>query len=242
MFPFYFTSFFAICILGFWGWHRVLNHRPCRMIFVCCGICLVLFVAFCIRDAHDVKLRYEEISELRNDPTYYDDPQTWGTSSYFDNFSIREQELLNAYEWNSESTDWKDPGNLQNAVDIFHNVIFSSVTPEIRLETLDDPNFVALQKEAASHFGQLYDVSGWYRQIKPCEDSEVVSMFLGDTTEFDLMWLECSFEENTPTDYILLESSLKNREERYAEGPGWFGNFAVFIGLTDDGLPVFMSS
>lgn len=240
MFPFYFTSFFASWILGFWAWHRALNHRPCRMIFVCCGICLILFVGFCIRDAHDVAIRYEQISEQRNDPTYYDDPQTWRDSSYFENFSNHEQELLNAYEWNPENTNWKDPHNLQNAADIFHNVFLYHITPEIRLETLDDPNFVALQKEAASHLGQLYDVSGWYRQIQLCEDPEVVSLFLQDTTEFDLMWLECSFEKDTQTDYIILEEKLKNDEERYTAGPGWFGNYVVFIGLTDEGLPVFM--
>ncbi len=160
MFPFYFGSFLLVCILGFWGWCRALKHRPYRMIFVCRGICLVLFVAFCIRDAQDVERQYEMIIEQRNDPSYYDDPVHRRDSPFFENFHKGEMERLNAYQWSMESADWRDPQNLQKSVDILQNVHFIFREPDKMIESADDPYFVEIMKGPISHLGEQVEVVG----------------------------------------------------------------------------------
>lgn len=243
MFPFYFFSFLGSCILGLWAWYRILSHKSYRVILVCSGICLILFGVFCIQDAQDVKLRAEQASEARNDPTYYDDPVHRRDSTYFENFYANELKRLNHYQWNSTNPDWRDPQNIQNAADILQNVIFSRIMPEKCIDSAESLDLATIKEDPAANLGELFDLMGWLVHVEKCDDPEISSKFILDDTQFDLMWVEYSFANKSPQtiDYIILEPHLKTDVEKFAppyDTP--YGNNVVFIGMTENHLPVFL--
>ena len=243
MFPFYFFSFLGSCILGFWAWYRILSHKSYRVMLVCSGICLILFGVFCIQDAQDVKLLAEQVSEARNDPTYYDDPVHRRDSTYYANFYANELERFKHYQWNSTNPDWKDPQNMQNAADILQNVFFRGLTPEKYIDNAESPDLVALKEDPVANLGKLFEIVGWQVHIDKCEDPEISSKFILDDTQYELMWLECSFTNKSPRtiDFILLEPHLKTNTQRFEQPYDLaYGSYAIFIGMNENQLPVFL--
>lgn len=242
MFPFYFFSFLIVCALGFWAWYRALTHRSHRVIFVCCGICLILFAVFCIQDAQNVQLRDERLSELQNDPTHYVNDESQDLSVHREKFSNHEVELLDSYKWNSEDPDWCDPQNFQNAVDIFQNVHFVYIEPQTTIEQAESSYYSDLINKPINYLGKIFDIYGWPVQVTKLDNSEISAKFLLDDTQFELMWLECSFENGSAPTYVLLQSVQKNNIETLLENQNRsIGNRAIFIGMTDDNLPVFLA-
>ncbi len=244
MFPFYFSCFLIFCLLAFWAWYRILNHKSHRAMLVCVLLSVMLFGAFCVRDAQDVRLRVRQAVAERNDPTYYDDPVHRRESPYFECFYRKELERFRQYQWNSGDWDWKNPQNLQTAADVLQNVYWGGFVPEKQIDSAQSPDFAAIKEDPVGNLGQLFELTGWSVHAEQCEDPQVRSLFLPDETQFDLMWVSHSFtsQDAQTIDYILLEPCLKRDAQRYAEPHDTpYGEYGILIGMTQDHLPVFVS-
>lgn len=246
MFPFYCACFIGACAFTWWCWYRNLKHRSWCFQGALAILCIVAFLLFAKLDARDVKLREQEAQLQRDEMVEQTDPDSYG-SEYKKKLAQEEIARLGAYTWDSESANWETAKNIQNAVDIFQNIIISRTYVEAPDLPEDMQALTKLQDNPVEHLGDRYHVSGYQISCRIIEEEDLPADFLLDSSTYCIIWRECSFaEDRNHTDCILLKAMLRSDAEdfvkHFSSDDISCSQSGIFIGTTENNQFVFLDN